>query len=293
MLDSFKSLLDTHRNDCDQDTLKLMEGEARFFEKPFLRSLNHSVEQHKKWRAETVYERKLRVSNEMFDLFEGVVRYGPFKGLKLNRDNWWGSYDFGSMLLGIYELEILSYIASTKFKEFESFVDIGAADGYYAVGVLASGMFSNCVCYEAREEGRETIAINAINNGVRDNLEILGAAKVGFHTQLQALNLDKSLILVDVEGAEFDILCRDTLSQLQQATFVIEIHNWVDDFMEKYLNLMAIASEFFDISFLRYLPRDLTQFSELYDFTDDNRYLLCSESRPNMMRFMTLTPRTG
>lgn len=54
-----------------------------------------------------IRKRKLRISKELNDLYFGTVAYGPFKGLKLGSDSWWCGIDRASMLLGIYEKEIL------------------------------------------------------------------------------------------------------------------------------------------------------------------------------------------
>jgi len=61
-----------------------------------------------------------------------TVAHGPFRGLKLSQERWWSAADRGSMLLGIYEGEVLAAIGSLA-RGRTTLVDIGAADGYYAV----------------------------------------------------------------------------------------------------------------------------------------------------------------
>lgn len=270
---------------------ELIERERAFFEKVFARQARATMAMREEWRAETVLQRRRRVSSEVYDLFGGVVGYGPFKGLSLQKNNWWGGADFASMLLGLYEKEVLDFLFSKRFDGFESFVDIGAADGYYAIGMLRAGRMRKAVCFELSEEGRRTIAANAVANGVADQIQVFGAADRRFHEKLSDLDLARTVVLVDAEGAEFEILDAESLSALRRATFIIEIHNWADDFWAKYERLLTAAAPLFDVDFLAPAVKDMTQFPELNDFTDDNRYLICSEGRPNVMRFMVLTPR--
>lgn len=269
----------------------LIEGERIFFQKVFERQSRATMEMREQWRAETILQRRRRVSSEIYDLLGGVVKYGPFKGLSLAKNNWWGGGDFGSMLLGLYEKEILDFLFSERLAGFESFVDVGAADGYYAIGMLRSGRVKNAVCFELSEEGQRTIASNAESNSVSDRIEIFGAADRLFYQKLSDLDLAKTVVLVDAEGAEFEIFDDDSLAALKQATIVIEIHNWVEDFWDKYTRFLTSAAALFNVEFIAPAVRDLTQFPELNDFTDDNRYLICSEGRPNVMRFMVLTSR--
>ena len=91
----------------------------------------------------------------------------------------WGLADQGAMILGMYEQEVLESLASAS-ENFRVFIDIGAADGYYAVGLLRSGRVDRAICFEANPEGRATIARLAEKNGVSDKMTILGPATDSF-----------------------------------------------------------------------------------------------------------------
>ncbi|PTB84490.1 hypothetical protein C9939_05200, partial [Pseudidiomarina aestuarii] len=155
---------------------KFIESEKAYFRPMLDREKNVSEEQKLIWRAETVQQRAERVSLEVFDMLGGIVRYGPFKGLVLQKGTWWGKSDLGSMLLGLYEKEVLDYIDSIKIEDFSSFVDIGAADGYYACGLLSSGKIKNAICFEQSDFGRSVIESNWRNNGGAGRLEVFGEA---------------------------------------------------------------------------------------------------------------------
>lgn len=268
-----------------------IDRERSFFAKSLERATKSTEAQRAKWRAETVYERRERVSAEVYNLFNGTVKYGPFSGLKLGQNVWWGNVDKASMLLGIYEKEILEFLSSGITSERPYFIDVGAADGYYAVGMLSSGLSKYCYCFEMSEEGRKRISENAELNHVTEQLSIFPEATEQFAEALPEEILNKAIILIDIEGGEFDILNEHSLKALSQSVIIIEIHHWIDGFFNKYQHFLAMADRYFDITVIDPLEKKIETFSELDDFTDDNRYLICSEGRPNRMRFLKLGPK--
>ncbi|RRO02308.1 hypothetical protein [Pectobacterium aquaticum] len=265
--------------------------EKNYFEPMLARVQQSSEEQRLQWRKETIAQRTERISLEVFDMLEGVVKYGPLKGLKLQSDTWWGKSDLGSMLLGLYEKEILDYIETVHVNDFNAFIDIGAADGYYACGLLASGKVNRAICFEKSELGREIIKSNWIRNGEKGELKVYGEANINSISALSPEDLSKSLVLVDIEGFEFELLTDDFMSALSTCTIIIEVHNWVDDFIPKYERFLNDAWKFFDIESFQRVDRTTSHLPELRDFTDDNRLLLVSERRPCLMRFLKLTPK--
>jgi hypothetical protein len=277
--------------DCSPDMVAMLEREEEYFAKTLRRHGAASEAQRVAWRRETVFERRLRVSREVYEMLGGKIAHGPMKGVQLVADAWWGAPDKASMLLGLYEQEVLDALIGDLRKDRPVFIDVGAADGYYAVGLAKGGFYKKCYCFEISEKGRTTIAENARQNDVAGRINIFGAADAHSFRQVPEADLSQAVILIDVEGAEFDILTDECLRQLARSILVIEIHNWTPDFPGKYYRFLRWASAYFDISILPRKVRDLTGLTELDDFTDDNRYLICSEGRPNVMRFLVLKPK--
>ena len=222
----------------------------------------------------------------------GTVLHGPFKGMKLNRRRWWGNLDLGSQCLGLYEKEILTLLCSDESPQNGAcFVDIGAADGYYTTGALFSGMFSHAVAFEVDPRGRESIETSWRQNGSPGELQIFGEATAAALLGLPADLLEGAFVLVDVEGAEFEVLSDQVLHRLRASTVVVEIHNWVDQFEARYAAFLESACSMFCIEVVAPVARNVHEYHELRDFTDDNRLLLVSERRPCQMRFLKLTPK--
>ena len=49
----------------------------------------------------------MEINDRVNRLFNATVGYGPFKGLKFADQYWWGTTDRASMILGLYEREVL------------------------------------------------------------------------------------------------------------------------------------------------------------------------------------------
>ena len=262
-------------------------------ERAFLESLAATVptpEQLNHWRSETVAQRKTRLGKELYKQMDGTVRYGAFKGQKLADNVWWSATDKASMLCGFYEIEVLETLRAVPAGRRRTFIDLGAADGFYAIGMVRSGFAERAICFEMSEQGRQVINHSAQANKVRDQIEIHGKAGANFLQETQRIDPSATTILIDVEGAEFDILTTKTLFDLRHCHIVMEVHNWIDDFEQKYIQLLHEAANYFELGTITAGARDPGQIKELDALSDDNRWLICSEGRPNLMRWLTMQP---
>ncbi|MGA2847854.1 MAG: hypothetical protein ABSE46_02575 [Terracidiphilus sp.] len=106
------------------------------------------------------------------------------------------------------------------------FVDVGAADGYYAVGLLFSGRVERSVAFETIPEYRAAIAQLANKNGVADKITILGTASGRFADVLvkNQITSRETMFLIDIEGAEFELLTKEVFTALSDSLIVVETH---------------------------------------------------------------------
>ncbi|GGB45626.1 hypothetical protein GCM10011316_17120 [Roseibium aquae] len=268
---------------------KLISSELEYFEPILKRQKEATQEAREAWRKETVAQRLERVSLETYDLCKGTVSQGLFKGLQLNRDAWWGKSDLGAQCLGLYEKEILDFISARA--PFDTFLDIGAADGYYAVGLLHAKKTRKAICFEISEEGQRAINENWQRNEKPGELEVHGEATKKNIASVASNLTDKTLVLIDIEGFEFQLLSKKVIAALGKCTVIIEIHNWIDGFENKYPDLLKNLDRFFDIAIISPSERNTQSIELLRSYTDDNRLLVSSERRPCLMRFLHLTPK--
>ena len=239
---------------------------------------------------QNILQRRINLSNQVDILFNSTVKYGPFKGLRLSKDAWWARTDRASMLLGLYELEVLSSLERIPYK-YTIFIDIGAANGYYSIGVLVNNLFKKTYCFEISEVGQNLIRVNSEINGVSSRIEIFGEAKNDFYKVMPASEVQQSVLLVDIEGGEFDLFDSDLFYVFRLSVIFIELHDWAaDDGATRLAKLVAKAEKYFHISEIKTTARDLSSFPELHSFSDTDRWLICSEGRPRLMTWLRLDP---
>jgi len=239
---------------------------------------------------DSISRAQLRLSKYLHSSFGGKVSYGPFSGLQLQWNSSWGAKSRSTMLLGIYEIEVLRELIITS-KNYRYFIDIGAADGYYALGAIFGGYFEKSFCYEASQNGREVIKGNAELNGLADLVVIRGKASSDFFHDFQDDVRDDSVVLVDIEGGEFQLLSNEALFAFRKSIIIIEIHDWmVSNGQSKLLELESRARRYFNIKKLQTGAREPAAFEELVEVTDSERWLVCSESREMLQTWWVLNP---
>ena len=96
-------------------------------------------------RIDKVVEKKrIALSNKISKIFNNKVQEGPFKGMLISEEQFWGQGDKASKILGLYEKEIQDLINQIQEKNnFPTFIDIGGADGFFAVGSVINNLFKN------------------------------------------------------------------------------------------------------------------------------------------------------
>jgi hypothetical protein len=235
-------------------------------------------------------QQRFRLSERIADQLDYVVAYGPFEGQRLSRESWWSAADRGAMLLGIYEAEVLEALEKAPRTK-DILVDVGAADGYYAIGCLLAGWVKHAYCFEASAEGREVIARNAQANGLADRVTILGIANQDFIVRLiEDFHVDPSKVLgiIDIEGGEFEILDAANLELLRDAHLVVELHEMVPGSQAGMKRLLDAIPEGISTRFISTGERNPGAFEILDGWPDDDRWMICSEGRAQRMRWLIL-----
>lgn len=238
-----------------------------------------------------IVQRRRDLSDTISKELNWTVAYGPFKGLRLSEKTWWSRPSRASMFLGLYESEVLHSLMK-KPSRCKNFIDIGAADGYYAVGALKSGEFEKSFCFEISKKGQGAILENASLNGLERDVTVLGEANKISISQIPEYIIENSLVMVDIEGAEFDLINEDFLQKFRSSIVMIELHEWmVVDGSEKLAALLKLANKTHNITELKTGARDLSNFNELKMLSDTDRWLICSEGRARLMTWLRLDPK--
>jgi hypothetical protein len=153
-----------------------------------------------------------------------AVRSGPFAGMKYLRKSY-GSV-LAPKLLGTYERELHKSLDCIISQPFQLIVDIGAAEGYYSVGLALKMPDTNIVAYEMNDSARELMKELAALNHLLDHLVIRGVCTI---EELNSV-LDPSvraLVICDAEGAEAVLLDPMRVPALKQAHILVELHDFI------------------------------------------------------------------
>lgn len=233
---------------------------------------------------------RISISEKLFEQFEGTVRYGHFSGMKLPQRTYWGRSEISCQLLGIYEKEIQKSIFDNSVRR-KYFIDIGAADGYFAIGVLVANIFESSIAYEIDPRGRQIIEQNAALNEVSDRIQVRDEAKSTWYEEYSKEFLADCLILMDVEGFEFSLMNKISFMNLSSSIIIIEIHDFLVQNGENMLQKLLHDSEStHSHKFIESGSRDLNAFSELANYSDDYRWLIASEGRSQVMNWLIFKP---
>ena len=240
---------------------------------------------------QSVYERRIAISKYWSERFESKVQYGLFKGLRLPRQPNWSSGDLAPKLFGLYEMQVLKELQRFAFRR-STLIDCGGADGFYAVGSVFSGLFDRCITFEISESGRNVIEQAADEHDVKDCVKVLGEITAETMLAFETTVLDQAVLLMDIEGGEFDVLTDAVVSKLRNVPCIVELHPWmVADGEDKCEALKSRYNKTHDISIINTGCRDLSIFPELRSSNDDDRYLVASEGRGRCMDWLVCTPK--
>ena len=169
--------------------------------------------------------RRKQIATAIFDRYVGVVQRGPYTGLKLGSRSNISQGPLGLKVLGLYEKPVVSELECRA--PYTDLINLGAADGYMSLGPLHAGFCKRSICFELTQQGRDAVAKNAAANGLETKIVVRGKADETLPAQLTALGYDarKSVMLCDIEGAEFDVFTTGTLQFLHGTPLIIELHD--------------------------------------------------------------------
>ncbi len=156
---------------------------------------------------------------------DGVVRHGPFAGLRYPRLQSVGS-SLIPKLLGSYEAELHPWIEAICATDYSDVIDIGCAEGYYAVGLAIRMPGIHVHAYDIDATAQALCLDAARLNGVDSRTTVHGQCSAAAVTGLTARR--RGLIVCDCEGAELDLFTEHTVTALAGWDLLIETHDFLD-----------------------------------------------------------------
>jgi hypothetical protein len=152
---------------------------------------------------------------------------GPFQSTEYI-DGSFGSV-YTPKLLGTYEKELHPLFDDIMINKYRTIIDVGAAEGYYAVGLARKKFVQKVIAFEADEYSR-TLLSQMINiNDVKEKVIIYESCTLDLlKNEIAKTNSNELLIIMDVEGFEETLLNPCDISSLKYCTILVEVHDFIN-----------------------------------------------------------------
>lgn len=216
------------------------------------------------------------------------VQGGPFAGMTYPASAVGRTEQLVAKLLGAYECELHEAVEALVAREWEQVIDVGAGDGYYAVGLALRLQEATVRCWEMNPLPARACRELARANGVEKHVLTRGTATLD---ELRALPDVRSLVVFDCEGCEDELLDPEALPLLRRSAVLAEMHDSVASGVEERLKerfAMTHAIETLDVR-----PRYVSDYPALgtvegLGYMDQE--LLVTEFRSHPVRWVVMTP---
>jgi hypothetical protein len=229
------------------------------------------------------------------DLFERIrsstgltVQSGLFAGMRLAEGIAWGNGDFITKLLGCYEQEIAGALSEVVAWRPDMIVNVGCAEGFYAVGMARLVPDVPVFAFDAYAPALTICREAAALNGIVDRItygDRCSADQLARTIQSAA----RPFLLLDCEGAELELLSGAPAEAFARAMLLVECHDFdnraiTPALLKRFRSTHAVAR-------IEQGARDPNQYPELRGWHEHWRWLAMSESRPETMHWLFITPR--
>jgi hypothetical protein len=186
-----------------------------------LGKLGYSVKKIKQQKLEefVVINKGKAIINKISPNF--IVLNGPFKGMR------YPSIDITELTLapkitGSYEGFITPFIREILLASYNNIIDIGCAEGYYAVGFAKNIPASIVHCYDINERDllfcREMAELNHVSNLTYNHF-------CSPETLINFQYGERSLVFCDCEGYELELFNDKVVEALKHTDVLIEMHD--------------------------------------------------------------------
>ncbi len=174
--------------------------------------LNRALRLLAKWRS-------VLIQNTLLQRHGTVVRAGPLKGLDFLPESAEGCHI--PKLLGCYEQPLLPYIEAAIQSGYPTILNIGCAEGYYAVGMARHLPATRVLAFDLNPRAQKVCAELAAKNNVSERVAVGGLFKPEDFARYAG---QRVLVLCDIEGVERELLDPSRAPALAGMDLIIESH---------------------------------------------------------------------
>lgn len=243
---------------------------------------------HARWTRERNH-RDLLLSKVLDEAFPSLaVASGPFQGMRYPRERAVGSALLPK-LLGSYESELHAHLESLLKNDYTAVVDVGCAEGYYAVGLALRLRHAQVYAFDTDSRATESCSEMARLNGVADRVHIGGLCD---ENVLCSLPLgERALIIADCEGYEKALFTSKTCEVLSGHDLIVEAHDFIEISISESIRRNFRGSHRIEsvmsVDDIQKVHR--YKYEQLMPYSPAERRLILSERRPAIMEWLVMT----
>ena len=161
-----------------------------------------------------------QATQEMIEDYGLTVLHGPFRGMQYPKSSLMHR-DGIPILFGAYEMELHPVIEEVASKRYECILNIGSAEGYYAVG-LALRTKTKVFAFDCEPRERFYLRRMALLNSVSDLIQARSWCDSTVLSRL--VERRRCLVVSDCEGYELDLFDEKSVTTLRDSDLIIELH---------------------------------------------------------------------
>jgi hypothetical protein len=182
-------------------------------------SVYHAARMRQHFKSEFA-ARQSKFRTKIYGSAAPKVLSGPFVGMTYIDEIVWGPIE--SKWAGTYELELAEVISTIiKLDQYRTIIDVGSAEGYYAVGLARALPRAKVLSYDidpwARSQQSRLAKVNGVSN--------LAIFKECSPAELERSIDGKTLLICDVEGYEYALVDPQSVPSLRNCDILIEVHD--------------------------------------------------------------------
>lgn len=158
----------------------------------------------------------LHLGVQVAEHFDYMVQAGPFKGMRYTRDAVLTRHATPA-LLGQYECQLYPYLMQL-LDQHAKVIDIGHAEGYYAVGTARLG--KDVTAFDASSHERRICSGVAAANEAPVDIRRWCTSR----DLIDVASPSGALIISDIDGGELDLFSIAAIGALRHCDLIIEMH---------------------------------------------------------------------
>ena len=175
-------------------------------------ALNNAMRLLAKWKSVYLQDAFLKDGGT-------VVRHGPFMGMDFLANSAEGCHI--AKLIGSYEQPLHEFIEQFISNAYACILNIGCADGYYAVGMARRMPSTQVMAFDLSNKAQKICKTLAQKNGVSDRVMVSDLFKP---KDFASYANQRVLVLCDIEGAERELLNPVVSPALAGMDLIVESH---------------------------------------------------------------------